>query len=219
MRALIKKEIIVNKNYIFIILIMPLFSFVFENENKALAYMIFSAWITYMSIAVIMNQMSTKEGDKIDTLYLSLPIDREAMVKSKYLIYSLFPLIASIYLYFYIVFIQWPFDIHVQNIGFDVIIIATSIALIIMGVLIPLFYQWLKYLQIIFSLFHILIYVPIWFPDRFSGFVINQDVRFDINYGGVSILLPIVAITVYLLSMKISTRILKKRWLKNEKAN
>ena len=218
MKELVKKELRINWYSIFFILFLPILSLLVQSEDKIRAYLYFSIYVTYLTIAVVALQIMAQENANVVLLFLSLPINRFDIVKSKYLNYSLSHLIASIYFYVYIKYINSIFVLDVENIAFDVVIVSSSIALIVLGLLIPLLYKWSKRLNIIFVLMHILwyliVFLPIWFPEYFPRFVIDSDAPIDMNFELMRLFLPIIAIIIYSISSKISTKILMKRWSK-----
>lgn len=218
MKKLIKKEVAMNGYIIFSILMLPIFSLVIPYENKAMSYISFSFFVAFLSVYVIANIISYEKNEVLDRMFLSLPVDREDLVKSKYIVYSIFPLLASAYLYFYMEFIRWPFVYNYENIDIDVIIFSTAISLILMGLLIPLFFLLTKRIHLVFFVLHTAllanIFFPRWFPEHFTFRVIDTSLDISINFALANLLLALLAIIINLISIKLSRIIIEKRWAK-----
>ena len=205
MRKLLRKEFIVNRNSLFITLLVPLFSIiVIINDNKLQSYIMFSYAISSLTIITVATIIEDKRSKGTDILFLSLPVNRDDLVKSKYIIYSLFPLIFSITLYIFVAILNWPFNFQYTNLSFDVVIISTSITLIILGFVIPIMFKWSRKRPIMGSLFYILFLL-----GNYNLPKLVLDLDLSINFGLTSIILSIFAIIAYLVSMKVSINIYK----------
>lgn len=209
MRELVRKEIIVNRNYIFYGLLLPLFTIMVTIfDEKLQSYIMFSYAVTGLSLATIVSLTENKNRTGTDVLFLSLSIDRDNIIKSKYLVYSIFPFIFSMVLYIFTVVLKWPFSFQANKLGFDVVIIATAMSIIFLAFFIPMTLKLTKATPILGTLLYVLF---IWSSYSLPKLVFNLDS--SINFGLTTIVLSLFAIVVYLMSLKISTRILKKRWM------
>ena len=209
MKKLIKSELLVNKYFFLINLLLPFFLIpIVIGESKTGLYITFTINILIISIHPVNSIIREKSRNNIDVLYLSLPVYREYIIKSRYMVYSIFPLVSSILLYLLIVITQWEFlSYHRQIIAFDIVAISISITLIILSFIIPLA---IKEGKIIGVIDIVIYFLPL------IGFAIikyyNIDyARINLPYGYKSLIVLIVAIVVYLSSMKISNSIFKKQ--------
>lgn len=209
MKELVRKEIIVNRNYVFYGLLLPLFTImVTVIEEKLQVYIMFSYAVALVSLTTIWVITVDKNRKDTDKFFLSLAIDRDNIIKSKYLVYSIFPLIFSLILYVFAAILKWPFSFQPNKLDFDVVIIATAVSIIFLAFFIPIRLKKSKGIPI----FDILLYILfIWSTYNLPSLVF--ELNSSINFEFLTIALSIVAIIFYFISLKISTKILKKRWL------
>lgn len=207
MKKLIRKEISVNKSIVIVIIVIPLYALaLIATINKMQLYLVFSSCVLMTTLFKNLSILGNKDHKVEDVLLLSLPIDRKYIVKSKYLVNGLFPLIFSILFYLFISFIRWePLSYHREVINFDIVVISTSISLIFSGFFIPILLKWKKIIPIMYLLIIIL---------NSRVFTLAQYIRnieLVVNYGLISIVLLFIAIVSYVISMKMSERIYKKQ--------
>ena len=201
MKELIKKELIVYKYYFLIALIfIPIAYFPDLIDDKAFSYYFISFASSIFSIIIIVNSVILPREDHVEKLFLSLPLDRGHIIKSKYLVYSLYPILFSLIHFITYIFINFP-SLRYANVNFDMVIIPVSFSLIVMGVMLPIKYIWTKKFRIIGFLFYMFIIMGRFTWEKWIGDYISY---IGIFYGLNSLILLFIAITIYLLSMKIS---------------
>lgn len=209
MKELVKKEIIVNRNYLFYGLLFPLFTIMLTAfEEKSQAYIMFSYSVALVSLTTIWVIIEDKNRKDTEKFFLSLAIDRDKIIKSKYLVYAIFPLVFSLTLYVFTAILKWPFSFRTNILDFDVVIIATAMSIIFLAFFIPIKFKATKGIPILDILFYILF---IWSAYNLPSLVFESES--SINFGLLTIVISILAIIFYFISLKISTKILKKRWL------
>lgn len=206
MKELIKKDLRMNKGFIIIASIFPYQAFQILSETGWDAYLLFSYNITLIVGILTMLSMDEQKTINTKTLFLSLPINRNDLIKSKYLVYGALSLIWSIVLYFTTVIVKILPRFEYVTIGLDVIIFSTSIALIFLAIILPILCRldsgyFLSMIGFIFL-----------------GFLLHLKIRVliigigtNINYEFIHIILPIVAIIAYILSYKMSKVSFDKR--------
>lgn len=210
MKNLVKKEFIVNRSVLLISLMLPLISFVLVfNDYKLKSYIEFSYFIALISILTVNSVIADKMSKGTDILFVSLPINREDIIKSKYIVYGLFPLTYSTILYFFYAIIKWPFSFNLESINFDIVIISSSISLITLAFIIPILLRWSQRFPIIGMLFTMLLILG---NMPFTQWLKNVDLDFRINYQVTSIVIFVIAILSYLVSMKLSIHIFRKQY-------
>lgn len=209
MKELIRSELLVNKYFFLINLLLPLFLIpIVISPSKDGLYIIFILCMVIFSIFPVTSIIGEKSRSNINILYLSLPVYREYIIKSRYIVYSILPLVSSILLYLLIAITPWEFlSYQRQVIDFDIVIISTSIIIIILSFIIPLIIKNSKAI-------HVVDIVAYFLP--FIGFRIIQYFNIDyiqinILYGYKSLILLVAASAIYLISMKISNSIFKKQ--------
>ena len=214
MKQLIKKELLMNKEILVLVLIFPLFSHIVLRlyPNREFMYIMFSYFSVFLMGINIIANMRQQKNIKTEALFLSLPINREDFVKSLYISYGLLTLIFNIAFYL-ITFIVMLFPrFHLVSMGFDIIIISTSVTLIALAIMIPILYKWKKGYFLLTMAFVVLV---IFLRDSLELSIRNKVI--DINYVLLITSLLIVAMVSYVLSYDISKNSFNKRWVSDEK--
>lgn len=212
MKELIKNELIVNKKYFFIVLLLlpvylPMMLFVEGLDKKYIGFIFTISFFAYFTSSSIIEAEDKKNTH---LLYGSLAIFKEDIVKSKYFLHGLFPLFSSIVLYSLTSIINYYTPYKDISVGLEVLIIALSLALIIQAIIIPVHNMGGKIIYLIMVLLFGGIYVGVMF--RVMDY--ERDLLLGINYGILSIVVSILAVFSYFLSMRISIKILKEGLMK-----
>lgn len=209
MKELVRKELIVNRKYLYMLLLLPTYSlmmlFVEGVDKRNIGFILAIAFVSYMAIS---NAIEAEGKKSTHILYLSLPIYKEDIVKSRYLVYGLFPFFCTLALYIFTQILNFNAPSDDISIGLEIIIIAISISIMIQAIAIPLYY-WKNKTSIVV----LLVVAGIFLLGQFRVTDYERDLILAIDYGVISIILAISAIAFYSISLKISTKILKKRWL------
>lgn len=211
MKELIKKELLMNRDLIGIVLVFPLLSYRLLTDE--LMYLMFSYYSTFFIGVTIIGIVRQGQNIKTEILFLSLPIGRDDLLKSKYLAYGLIGLIFNILLYLIsLIVMMFPRFQHI-HLGIDVIIISTSITVITLAILIPILYRLKKRYISLTIAFLFLVFIT---RDILSLYLSNIK---NINYGLVCIILLSLAVISYTLSFMISNKSFNRRWVGNERIN
>lgn len=203
MRELIKKEFILTRGYLLAVLVFPILGSTFLIFDKDKTYMFSSFIISTITFMSILNIIGEERKEKIDTLFLSLPVSRDNLVRSKYLVYGLLPIIYSLLLYLSSYIANLYIKTENIKIGVDFVLLAVSISLIILAVMIPILLKWNSKYKTVYMLIHIL----------FSGsaLIFNYDfLSVNLNFQLLSMVLFIISIPVYLVSYRISKKLYRK---------
>lgn len=207
MRALVRKELSVNKVGLIVAFIFPFYLFaIMPTNNKIQLYTVFSIAIIIATIFIILSIFGDTYSKATEILFLSLPIDRRYVIKSKYLVNALFPLTFSVILYLVILLIKWEiFSSQRGFMNFDIVLISSAVGLIVSAFLIPPLIKWKKLTKVL-SVSSIIMNSGIFY---FALYI--RDFELKISYGILSTGLLIIAIVLYVLSMKLSERIYKNQ--------
>lgn len=201
MKELIKKELIVYKYYFLIaLLVIPTAYFTDLIDEKAFSYYFISFASSVFSIIIIVNTVIMPKEDHTEKLFLSLPLDRGHVIKSKYFVYSLYPALFSLIHFITYIFINFPSLRH-ANINFDMVIIPISFSLIMIGIMVPIKYIWTRKYRIIGFIFYMFIIMG---QFTWQKWIEAYIPHISIFYGSNSLILLFIAIIIYLISMKIS---------------
>lgn len=156
MKELVKKEIKLTKDYLLAVVVFPILGSMFLGFDKDKTYMLFSFMISILIIMPILNIMGEERKEKMDLLFLSLPVSRNNVVKSKYLVYGLLPIIYSVLFYLSTHIANLHFRTEDINIGFDFVLLSASISLIIVAIMIPILLRWNGKYKTVYMLIHML---------------------------------------------------------------
>lgn len=211
MKKLIKKELMITKGYLLGALLLPILGIVFpilgikfSLLEKAETYMFFSFMISITTLMSILDIMGEERKAKMDSLFLSLPINRDDIVKSKYIAYALGPILYSAALYISTSILNILFKIESINIGIDFIFIAGSISLIAVAILIPILFKWNSRYRIAYLVIHFSYIAIIFFG---TSMLFNYKLVVNLNFESISMVLFIIAIVIYLISYTFSQRL------------
>lgn len=203
MKELIRKEITLTKGYLLVVLLFPILSAMFLFFEKDETYILFSFMISTVTTMAILNIMGEERSAKMDSLFLSLPVIRDNVVKSKYLVYGLLPIIYSVLLYVSTYIANLYLKTEDININVDFVLLSSSISLIIVAIIIPILFKWNSKYKVAYMVIHLLF--------ASSSIIFNYDLfRVDLNFQLLSMVLFIISIVVYLVSYRVSKRLYRK---------
>lgn len=225
MLDLIKKELIVTRTYVILGIVIIFISgpLILLSVNDIGAYLMFIFLNLLIVIMTCNTEMILEIMEKPDMVMASLPLKRDNIVKSKYIVYGLYPFLSSIVLYLVTKFYEKNSFLgeisrglgHMEKgIGVDVIMFSFAICLIYISISIPLHYLLGENSKIIgyvlFVLFFIIsgqLFGP---PETNAGSSIVDNIL-GIDIIVFSLLLLGLSLILYLASMKISIKIYNKK--------
>ena len=141
MIKLIRKEIMFMRGWLVVVFAFPILTVYIIFLEKSETYIFLSLLICVTTIMSILSIMGQERTTKLDSFMLSLPINRNDIVKSKYVVYGLLPVIYSTSLYFSLTITSHVFKLEDINIGIDFILLAGSISLITVAIVMPILFK------------------------------------------------------------------------------
>ena len=222
---LILKELIITRKYLILgsALICILGSGLLLSKNDMTGYFLFiliNLVIVFISCDTEMKSDIMKKSDIIMT---SLPLRRENIIKSKYIIFGFYPFISNILLYLITTFLnKYSFIGEISKalgglengIGPDVIFYSLAICLIYISVSMPLYYFLGENSKLItYILIMSLFIIPDWafrFFEKHTNLSITKHI-FGIDTIVLSFLSLGIALALYLASMYLSINIYNKK--------
>ena len=224
MLNLIKKELIITRIHqiLGIILIFTLGPLLLSINDKT-AYLMFTFLNLLIVIMICNTEMLLEIMKRSDIIMTSLPLRRDNIIKSKYIIYGLYPFISSIILYLVVklsernsIFGEISKAIgNMENgIGPDVLVFSLIICLIYISISMPLYYLLGEKSRIIGYILLISLFI---IPNSLFGFSeqsTNSAIAkfiFSINRGVFPLLALGITFAIYLISMKISIKLYNKK--------
>ena len=215
MLKLIKKEFQTNTGLIGTALLFPFLTLQTMRYDWFLEYYyaLFSYYSVFMIGLALIGAMK-QHNINTENLFLSLPIDKGDLIKSKYISYAILSLIFNIILYIAIsIAISYPRFKHIE-LNLNMIIFSTAITIIALSIIIPLLYR-IKRRHGIFSLVFVILAFTM--RDIIGAIIIYYQGNIDFSFA--SVVLLAIASIFYGFSFCLSKGSLKRRWLSYEKTN
>jgi len=222
---LILKELIITRRYLILgsLLICILGSGLLLSTNDMTGYFLFVLINLLIVFITCDTEMKSDIMNKSDILMTSLPLKRDNIIKSKYIVFGLYPFISSILLYIITVFLNRNSVIgeiskslgNLENgIGPDVMFFSMAICLIYISVSMPLYYILGEKSKLItYILITSLFIIPDWFfrfSEKNSNLFITKDI-FGLDTIVLWFLSLVIALSLYLASMYLSISIYNKK--------
>ena len=222
---LILKELIITRRYLILgsLLICILGSGLLLSTNDMTGYFLFVLINLLIVFITCDTEMKSDIMNKSDILMTSLPLKRDNIIKSKYIVFGLYPFISSILLYIITVFLNRNSVIgeiskslgNLKNgIGPDVMFFSMAICLIYISVSMPLYYILGEKSKLItYILITSLFIIPDWFfrfSEKNSNLFITKDI-FGLDTIVLWFLSLVIALSLYLASMYLSISIYNKK--------
>jgi len=225
MLNLIKKDLIITRIYMIlgIIIILLFSSTILLSINDLYLYVSFIFIHLMITIMTCNAEMTTEIMKKPDIIMTSLPLKRDNIVKSKYIIFGMYMLISSILLYL----VVYSYDKYsfigtisdklgnLQNgISPELLFFSLAICIIYISISVPLHYLLGENSKIIgYILFVLLFIIPeslFRFSETNTGSSILDNIL-GIDTLVFSLLLLGLSLILYLASMKISIKLYNKK--------
>ena len=222
---LILKELIITRRYLILgsLLICILGSGLLLSTNDMTGYFLFVLINLLIVFITCDTEMKSDIMNKSDILMTSLPLRRDNIIKSKYIVFGLYPFLSSILLYIITVFLNRNSVIgeiskslgNLENgIGPDVMFFSMAICLIYISVSMPLYYILGEKSKLItYILITSLFIIPDWFfrfSEKNSNLFITKDI-FGLDTIVLWFLSLVIALSLYLASMYLSISIYNKK--------
>lgn len=225
MLNLIKKELIITKTYVILGIIIIFISgpLILLSGNDIGAYFMFIFLNLLIVIMTYNTEMILEIMQKPDMVMASLPLKRDNIVKSKYIVYGIYPFVSSIALYLVTEFyeknsflgeISKAIGNMDKGIGPEVIMFSLAICLIYISISIPLHYLLGENSKIIGYVLFVLFFIisgQLFGPQETNTGSSILDNIFGIDTIVFSLLLLGLSLILYLASMKISIKIYNKK--------
>jgi len=223
---LVKKEIYISRNYFAFILLFPLLYFYFAvlvGLNESLVSISFAVIILLLTSSIHNSIYKEDEKNKTKILMACLPIERSKDIKSKYLVSALIPIIFSILFYLYILFIEstnasgsWQVARMGIIMDYEIILLASSISLIYIGLTMPIHYTDSKLFKALAAIPNIL-FLPLFIYLPALGLVFEKSINMEqilalnlLNLTKLSLIAFFLSILIYLGSMKATIKLYNK---------
>jgi len=223
---LIKKEIYIFRKYIAWVFMFPIFYFyilIAASFNKEFIYISFTVIILSLTSVIHNSIYKEDEQNKTKILMACLAIDRAKDIKSKYFVSALFPVIFSILFYLYILFIEstnasgsWQVARMGIIMDYEIILLASSISLIYIGLTMPIHYTDSKLFKALAAIPNIL-FLPLFIYLPALGLVFEKSINMEqilalnlLNLTKLSLIAFFLSILIYLGSMKATIKLYNK---------
>lgn len=208
MIKLIRKEIMFMRGWLVVVFAFPILTVYIIFLEKSETYIFLSLLICVTTIMSILSIMGQERTTKLDSFMLSLPINRNDIVKSKYVVYGLLPVIYSTSLYFSLTITSHVFKLEDINIGIDFILLAGSISLITVAIVMPILFKGNRKYKTGYRIINFLYLAIILFGTSISSYL--DILVLNLNFELLGIVLSVIAIVVYLISHKVSQKLYGK---------
>ena len=202
MIKLIKKDINIMARYLLIVLTFPIWASLIASLDRPSAYFTFILQIMFLSYATIDSSIRDDKKANSHMLFRSFPINRKEAIKSKYIVYVLVPLLYSLIFYISVLGVR-EYSNSIQSyfftdvkLGFDLVVLAISVTVIVFSILIPLLNKGGNSRIIMWIVFGAIYLSGV----RSIGFLILDGIFNPITW----IILLIISIVSYLVSFKVT---------------
>lgn len=202
MIKLIKKDINVMSRYLLLAITFPIWASIIASLDRPNAYFAFILQIMFLSYGTIDSSVRDDKKANSHMLFRSFPINRKDAIKSKYIVYGLVPFFYSLIFYISVIgvrensnSIQSYFFTDVK-LGFDLVVLAISITLIVFSIQIPLLNKGGNsriFMWILIASIYLL-------GARYIGLLILDGIFNSITW----IILLIISVVSYLVSFKVA---------------
>ena len=149
-----------------------------------------------------------------EALFLSLPINRDDILKGRYMAYGILTFMFNALLYIAISIATIFLRFQYIELDLNIILFSSAITLLVLAILIPILYK-VKKRHVIFSFGLVILSSTI--RDVIEGVVVYR--QGDIDYNMISIIFLIIAAISYVLSFYLNKGSIKRRWASCDKVN
>ena len=215
MIKLLKREFQINIDLIGLALVFPFLTLWNMRYDwfSEYYYAIFSYYSLFMIGLAIIGAMK-EHNIGTEALFLSLPIHKDDLLKSRYIAYAILSLLFNILLYIAIsIATTYPQFEHIE-LNLNMIVFSTLITIIVLAILIPLLYR-IKRRHGIFIFGYIMFTFTM--RDIIGAIIIYR--QGDIDFTFANIILLIIAAIAYGLSFYLNKLSINRRWVSYDKAN
>lgn len=215
MIKLLKREFQINIGLIGLALVFPFLTLLTMRYDwfSEYYYALFSYYSLFMIGLAIIGAMK-EHNVSTEALFLSLPIHKDDLLKSRYIAYAILSLIFNILLYIAIsIATRYPQFEHI-DLNVNMIVFSTLTTIIVLSILMPLLYR-IKKRHGIFTFAYIMFTFTI--RDIIGAIIIYR--QGDIDFTFVNIILLVIAAIAYGLSFYLNKLSINRRWVSYDKAN